>query len=329
MIDEGKNRIQLINELNELRQKISGLEKLIQAQMDLSYNKNNLILLESVFDIIPDVICIYDGNYGVIRYNKSGYEFLKTNTDESRGKKCFEVIGKTSPCAICAVSNVYKTHKPSRVYRKLNSSGLWLDIRAYPILNKDKKLTNVINYIHDVTFEKQTDELLELNKTLKIKINEHQTSEKLIQKEKERMQKYFDVAGIIIVVIGSDYKVKFINKKGIEILGFKNKDIIGKDWIDNFIPIKYRKEVKGILTKFSSQDSGPVENVEYPLINDKGEERTITWNYTPVKNDDEEIYYILASGLDITERKNAEKALQISENKFRTLFDNASDAIFI
>ena len=52
------------------------------------------------------------------------------------------------------------------------------------------------------------------------------------------ISQFLDLVGVIIVVIDSDQKVSYINKKGCEILGYEKEDILGKNWFDNFLPYK-------------------------------------------------------------------------------------------
>ncbi len=49
----------------------------------------------------------------------------------------------------------------------------------------------------------------------------------------------------------------------------------------------------------------------------------------PLRNSENNIYGVLGVFEDITERKNAEEALLANEIKYRTLFENANDAIFL
>ncbi|MBS3737080.1 MAG: PAS domain S-box protein [Candidatus Bipolaricaulota bacterium] len=64
-----------------------------------------------------------------------------------------------------------------------------------------------------------------------------------VEKERDRAQKYLDLAGSIIVLIDKDRKVKEINQKGFEILGYEEEEIIEKDWFDNFIPERVRETI--------------------------------------------------------------------------------------
>ncbi|GAI74382.1 unnamed protein product, partial [marine sediment metagenome] len=52
----------------------------------------------------------------------------------------------------------------------------------------------------------------------------------------DKAQKYLDVAGVMLVAIDVEGRVGLVNKKGCEILGYEEEEIIGKKWFDNFLP---------------------------------------------------------------------------------------------
>jgi two-component system sensor histidine kinase DegS len=61
-----------------------------------------------------------------------------------------------------------------------------------------------------------------------------------------------------------------------------------------------------------------------------GEERTIAWyNTTLLRDGPSRVIGVLGSGEDITERRQMEKALLESEERYRSLFENSKDAICI
>ena len=69
-------------------------------------------------------------------------------------------------------------------------------------------------------------------------------NKKQIREEKERRQKYFNLAGTIMIVINPDQKVDLINQKGCEILGYKEEEIVGNIWFDCFLPERVREKTR-------------------------------------------------------------------------------------
>ena len=140
-------------------------------------------------------------------------------------------------------------------------------------------------------------------------ITERKLAEDAVSEERDRAQRYLDVAGVIIIAIDADQKVAMINKKGCEVLKYKENDIIGKDWPDNFIPERIREEVKNVLTKFMAGEIELVEYYENPVLTKNGEERIISWHNSILRDIEGKITGTLSSGEDITEQKHLEKQL--------------------
>ena len=156
-------------------------------------------------------------------------------------------------------------------------------------------------------------------------ITERKRAEEELREERDRAQKYLDVAAVMLVAIDADGKVTLINKKGCEVLGCEEKEIIGKNWFDTFLPERIRDEVKAVAAKLLAGEIEPVEYYENPVLTKSGEERIIAWRNTVLTDEAGNIIGHLSSGGDITERKRAEEALRASEEKYRDLVEGIND----
>ena len=160
-------------------------------------------------------------------------------------------------------------------------------------------------------------------------ITDNKRAEEALKKEKDRAQRYLDIAGVILVAINSDQKVVLINRKGCEILGYKEDEMIGKNWFDHFILERDRISVKGVFAKLVAAEIEPVEYFENSVLTKSGMEKIIAWHNTIIRDQNGRITGTLSSGEDITERNRSEKALRESEKRYRTLAEAAQDMIFI
>lgn len=114
-------------------------------------------LLKSVLDAIPDIIGIQDDSHGMISYNAAGYSALKQTPEAIRGKKCYQLIGRSEPCEVCATSISYGTKETARVEKFVPELGKWLDVRSYPILDESGKIIKVIEHLRDITDKREAE----------------------------------------------------------------------------------------------------------------------------------------------------------------------------
>jgi len=98
-----------------------------------------------------------------------------------------------------------------------------------------------------------------------------------------------------------------INKKGCEVLGCKEEEIIGKNWFDSFIPASIREEMRRIFAQIISEEVIPHAYVENPVLTKEGKERLIAWHNTLIRDERGNVVASLSSGEDITEKRQIEK----------------------
>ena len=123
--------------------------------------------------------------------------------------------------------------------------------------------------------------------------------------QRDRAQKYLDIAGVMFLVLDVAGNVTLINKRGCEVLGFSEEAILGKNWFDHFLPQAEATELYAHFKDLVSSGSGLAEYNENPILTASGEVRTIAWHITPLINEAGEVVGVLSSGEDITERIKA------------------------
>jgi two-component system cell cycle sensor histidine kinase/response regulator CckA len=139
---------------------------------------------------------------------------------------------------------------------------------------------------------------------------------------KESMtQQYLDVVDVMVLILNKNEQVQLINKKGCDILGHPEKEIIGQNWFDNFIPEEDRESVRDAFHKMLAGDYNSDQHSENPVITKTGEQRIISWKNVLLRDKKNNITSTLSSGQDITSWKLAEAELRASEEKYRSFFE--------
>lgn len=150
---------------------------------------------------------------------------------------------------------------------------------------------------------------------------ERKSLEDRLEHERNLWRKYLDIADVIMIVIGRDERIQMMNRKGCDLTGYAENEVIGENWFDMFIPSDRRDEVRAAFRRMVKGDIEPMEYFENPIITRTGEARIISWHNTVLRDDRGEITGTLSSGEDITRRREAEE-------HYRDLFEHAEEGIF-
>lgn len=120
----------------------------IKTQQELKQSEE---LLSAVFNIIPDIIGVQDGNQNAIRYNKPGRDLLNVTPEELVHKKCYELLDRTFPCEVCHTQRSKDTKKPEKQLKYIDELSGWYDCRSYPILDDLGEVKYIVEHLRDVT----------------------------------------------------------------------------------------------------------------------------------------------------------------------------------
>jgi PAS domain S-box-containing protein/putative nucleotidyltransferase with HDIG domain len=143
--------------------------------------------------------------------------------------------------------------------------------------------------------------------------------EQRLQREQERARMYFDVAGVVLLVIGRDERVKLINRKGVEVLGLPEEEIADRNWFDTFVPERARVGARAMFRRLVAGEPGSGGDTESPVLSKDGREHRITWHHAPVRDGAGGISGVLSSGEDVTGRRRTEEQAACRHDQLATL----------
>ena len=157
-------------------------------------------------------------------------------------------------------------------------------------------------------------------------LSERKRGEDQLRKEKDRAQRFLDIAGAMIAAVDTNETIQLINRRGCEILGCNSHEIIGKNWFDCFLPAAVREDMRSAFRKLMAGDTGAetggAEYSESPILTRRGEEKIIAWHNAVLKDDDGRVIGMLSSGEDITALKRAVTEMQRMRSFLKNIIDS-------
>lgn len=147
-----------------------------------------------------------------------------------------------------------------------------------------------------------------------------------LKKSEEKYRKIFENVSEGIFISTVDGKPILANPALIKMLGYENLEECLKRDIENegYLNPEDRKKFKELIER-----DGKVENFETKWLKKDGTPIWVIESAFPLYDEKGEIFAYEGTVRDITERKKAEELLRESEEYYRTLFENAHDAIMV
>ncbi|HEX2971174.1 MAG TPA: PAS domain S-box protein [Tepidisphaeraceae bacterium] len=183
-------------------------------------------------------------------------------------------------------------------FRRKDGSDLWTILSRTPLFDEQGKPVGVLATITDITQRKETEAKYRA----------------LVEKS---------LVGVYIV---QDYRFVYVNPRCAEIFGYTQQEIIDGKTVTDFI----------------APESHPfvIENLRKRL---EGEALSVHYTFGMMRKDGSRIEVevlgsqttyngrpaVIGSLMDITQRKQAERALQRSERRFRQLFERGADSLLL
>ena len=158
-------------------------------------------------------------------------------------------------------------------------------------------------------------------------ITERKMAEEALKSAKDFAENLIETANVIFVELNLRGEVVRINPLAEGLSGYSLNDVKGKNWFELLTPRARYPEVWAEFEQITERGEVP-RTFENPILTKSGQERLIVWQNSLVHRGGE-ISGTISFGVDITERKQAERALRESDAKHVAMVANISDVIGI
>ena len=218
------------------------------------------------------------------------------------GYSAAEIIGKPtsvlfSPDLFAEIAEMLekikhgnKVEKSDAVRVRHDGKEVHVALTHAPIKNAEGHVIGISTVARDTSERRQTDEM--------------------IRKERDRAQQYLDIVDVILLALDLKGRITLINRKDCSTLGWKEHELLGRDWVDTCLPAKIRDDLR---RSFHNLIAGDLSYIENTVLTKSGSERMIGWRNTLMRDGAGNITGALSSGEDITERKHLEQQLRKSQ----------------
>lgn len=130
-----------------------------------------------------------------------------------------------------------------------------------------------------------------------------------IRRERDRANMYLEIAQVFLLALSAERRVQLVNRKGCDILGRREMDLLGRDWIEIAVPEDQKALVLAELDALAERPMHEERYFEHEVLAADGRRRLIAWRSLPMRNADGELIGFFASGEDVTDaRRDAEDA---------------------
>jgi PAS domain S-box-containing protein len=252
----------------------------------------NKQLLQSIIDNTSNPIFIKKINGEYLLINKQFETLFKITNQEILGKSDYDFMPKTVADAYAnsdfEVLKALRELKSEETIEQSDGMHTYIAVK-FPLYDTKGRIYAICGIFTDITERKKTEHSL------------------------LAADKFFNMSVDILAIVSKDTFIK-INPATLATLGYSEQELLMHKFYDYMLPEDHeisRKEVeklqKGILTL----------NFENRYICKNGQIKTIIWSVFPELSTG----LLYAVGRDITEHKEAEKALMAAENFFNISFD--------
>jgi len=303
-----------INLLNEVAADISYAIDAIETETIRNRSelllKENEAFLSNVIENMPDMIFIKDAKtLTYLQFNRAGENLLGCDKRNLIGKSDYDLFPREQ--ADFFTKNDRETLKKGKII-DIIEEGIHtpqgpriLHTKKIPLKDENGKPRYLLGVSEDITDKMIAEERIKLSETY--------------------YRSIFENTGTATVIIEETTVISLANTKFQELSGYRKDEIENKiRWVDFVV-----KEDLPVMLEFHNSrrqtDNQALKTYEFRFIDKAGNIKHILLYVDIIPGTTKSV----ASLLDITERKKAEIALRESEEKYRTLFNTANDAIML
>ena len=158
-------------------------------------------------------------------------------------------------------------------------------------------------------------------------ISELRFATTVLKREQDLSFAVLDTIGSVVVVLNRSGKIVSFNQTAQNISGYSGKEALGRRVWDFLLADDQREGVEDVFTRLTAGDFP--SKYENDWVTRDGGSRRIAWSNSALLDDEGRVEYVIATGIDITEQRQAERDLARVETEWNKAIEFFADPIFL
>ncbi|MCP4703523.1 MAG: PAS domain S-box protein, partial [candidate division Zixibacteria bacterium] len=282
--------------------KIAGIEGVFRDITENKQAKKALIESEekyrSLVEGASEAIFSVDSNGIFLYMNNVAAKRLEGNPENFIGKTMWEVFPKhIADSQMISIGKVFENGigRSSQTATIIGGKKYRYSTNLQPIKDSLGEISAVLGVARDITSL----------------INTQQD----LQNERDFVESLLETANSLIVCMDKYARITVFNREIERLTGYSRDEVIGKSWPEIFLPKDHYHHKIDNFEEWVRKN--PSDQLEAQIKTKTGELRTILWSNSTLFHPDSDEFTAITVGLDITDKKEIEKAQKESEARFK------------
>lgn len=250
-----------------------------------------------LFENQHTVMLIYDPQtFDIVDVNSAACRFYGYPRAQLTALKITDFGGLPPAQAKKTLREAHRTDRQPHLLKHRLANGEIRDVEVYAGPIELRGQTYQCAIVHDITRRQQAEEEL--------------------RRERNFVSAVLDTIGALVVVLDREGRIVRFNRMCERVTGYSFADVKHRQLWEFLLTADEIGPVRGIFEKLRAGDF-PL-NFENFWITKDGRWRLIAWSNTTLANDDGRIEYVIGTGVDVTEQRQAEAQLRHSNAELQT-----------
>ena len=285
-----KDRKTFLVQARPYRDENGTITGIVETFTDITDEKLSREQIETMWNVSPDLLCVADFHTATfLKVNPAFRKVLGYRETEMLSRSFMDFVHPEDVQSTRAIIEDKLKHGETVIdftnrYRCKDGTYRYLQWISRPL--KEKGITYAI--ARDITRQRN--------------------AELSLQREKAWSERLINQAPDIIIGLGEDSTIQIFNNFAEKLTGYKAEEVMGRKWIETFIPEENRKAIYRVWDDIV-KNKQVEHDFENEILTRSKERRLIEWS-NAVITEKGEFLMVLSLGVDITKRRQAEQSLR-------------------